>query len=56
MEKVKVIQERLKMEQSRQKSYLDFRRRSLEFKVDDCVYFKVFNPWMVYEAWKEWET
>ncbi|XP_069143339.1 uncharacterized protein [Solanum lycopersicum] len=32
MEKVKVIQERLKTAQSRQKSYKDVRRRSLEFQ------------------------
>ena len=37
MEKVKVIQERLKTVQSRQKSYTDVRRRELEFEVDDWV-------------------
>ncbi|KAH0689476.1 hypothetical protein KY289_016834 [Solanum tuberosum] len=41
MEKVKVIQERLKMAQSRQKSYTDVTRRPLEFEVDDWVYLKV---------------
>ncbi|WMV24393.1 hypothetical protein MTR67_017778, partial [Solanum verrucosum] len=41
MEKEKVIQERLKMAQSRQKSYTDVRRRALEFEVDDWVYLKV---------------
>ncbi|WMV30634.1 hypothetical protein MTR67_024019 [Solanum verrucosum] len=41
MEKVKLIQERLKMVQSRQKSYTDVRRRALEFEVDDWVYLKV---------------
>ncbi|KAH0748577.1 hypothetical protein KY290_027809 [Solanum tuberosum] len=41
MEKVKIIQERLKIEQSRQKSYTDVRRRELEFEVDDWVYLKV---------------
>jgi len=35
MEKVKVIQERLKTVQIRQKSYIDVRRRELEFEVDD---------------------
>ncbi|KAH0781790.1 hypothetical protein KY290_001388 [Solanum tuberosum] len=40
-EKVKVIQERLKMAQSRQKSYTNIRRRELEFEVDDWVYLKV---------------
>ncbi|WMV59091.1 hypothetical protein MTR67_052476 [Solanum verrucosum] len=41
MEKVRVIQERLKTTQSRQKSYNDVRRRDLEFEVDDWVYLKV---------------
>ncbi|KAH0693675.1 hypothetical protein KY285_020772 [Solanum tuberosum] len=41
IENVKVIQERLKTTQSRQKSYTDVRRRELEFEVDDWVYLKV---------------
>ncbi|WMV19408.1 hypothetical protein MTR67_012793 [Solanum verrucosum] len=41
MGKVKVIQERLKTTQSRQKSYTDVRRRELEFEVNDWVYLKV---------------
>ncbi|WMV55416.1 hypothetical protein MTR67_048801 [Solanum verrucosum] len=41
MEKVKMIQKRLKMAQSRQKSYTDVRRRALEFEVDDWVYLKI---------------
>ncbi|XP_070020094.1 uncharacterized protein [Nicotiana sylvestris] len=41
MEKVKIIKERLKTAQSRQKSYLDIRRRDLEFKEDDWVFLKV---------------
>ena len=41
MEKVKVIQERLKMAQSHQKSYTDVRRMALKFEVDDWVYLKV---------------
>ncbi|XP_070004550.1 uncharacterized protein [Nicotiana sylvestris] len=41
MEKVKLIKERLKTAQSRQKSYLDVRRRDLEFKEDDWVFLKV---------------
>ena len=41
MEKVKVIQERLKTTRSRPKSYIDVRKRPLEFKVDDWVYLKV---------------
>ena len=41
IEKVKVIQERLKTAQSRQTSCIDFRRRPVEFEVDDWVYIKV---------------
>ncbi|WMV58020.1 hypothetical protein MTR67_051405 [Solanum verrucosum] len=41
MEKVKVIQERLKAAQICQKSYTDVRRRETEFEVDDWVYLKV---------------
>ena len=41
MEKVKLIRDRLKTAQSRQKSYADVRRRKLEFHVDDWVFLKV---------------
>ena len=41
MEKVKLIRERLKTIQSRQKSYADVRRRDLEFEVGDLVYLKI---------------
>ncbi|XP_070005171.1 uncharacterized protein [Nicotiana sylvestris] len=41
MEKVKFIKERLKIAQSRQKSYSDVCRRYLEFKEDDWVFLKV---------------
>ncbi|XP_070010146.1 uncharacterized protein [Nicotiana sylvestris] len=41
MENVKIIKERLKTTQSRQKSYSDIRRRDLEFKEDDWVFLKV---------------
>ncbi|WMV50993.1 hypothetical protein MTR67_044378 [Solanum verrucosum] len=41
MEKMKFIQERLKMAHSHQKSYTDVRRSELEFEVDDWVYLKV---------------
>ena len=41
MEKVKLIQERLMMAQSRQKSYIYVRRRALEFEVYYWVYLKV---------------
>ncbi|XP_009760535.1 uncharacterized protein [Nicotiana sylvestris] len=41
MEKVKTIKERLKTAQSRQKSYLDIRRRDLESREDDWVFLNV---------------
>ena len=40
-EKVSLIRQRLLMAQSRQKSYADVRRRPLEFKVGDHVFYKV---------------
>lgn len=41
MEKFNVIQERLRMGQSRQNSYTDVPRRPLAFEGDDWVYLKV---------------
>ena len=41
MEKVQLISDRLKITQSRQKSYADVRRRELGFQVDDWVFLKV---------------
>ena len=41
VETVKVIRERLRTAQSRQKSYADRRRRPLEFQVGDHVFLKV---------------
>ncbi|KAH0728122.1 hypothetical protein KY284_003987 [Solanum tuberosum] len=41
LEKVMMIREKLKMAQSRQKSYADVRRRALEFRVGDWVYLNV---------------
>ncbi|XP_019259715.1 PREDICTED: uncharacterized protein LOC109237793 [Nicotiana attenuata] len=41
IEKVRVIKERLKTAQSRQKSYSDIRHRDLEFKEDDWIFLKV---------------
>lgn len=41
VEKVKLIRERLRTAQSRQKSYSDTRRRDLEFDIDDWVFLKV---------------
>ena len=40
-EKVSLIRQSLLMDQSRQKSYADVRRRPLEFKVGDHVFLKV---------------
>ncbi|XP_009786585.1 uncharacterized protein [Nicotiana sylvestris] len=41
VDKVKIIKERLKTAQSRQKSYSDVRRRDLEFKGDDWIFLNV---------------
>ncbi|RVW46257.1 Transposon Ty3-I Gag-Pol polyprotein [Vitis vinifera] len=41
VEKVALIKERLKVAQSRHKSYADHRRRDLEFEVGDHVFLKV---------------
>jgi len=40
-EKVKLIQERMKASQSRQKSYADQRRRPLEFAVGDHIFLRI---------------
>nr|ABA98437.1 retrotransposon protein, putative, Ty3-gypsy subclass [Oryza sativa Japonica Group] len=40
-EKVRIIRERLRVAQSRQKSYADNRRRELTFEVGDYVYLRV---------------
>ena len=41
MEKVKLIRDRLKTAQSRQKSYADVRRRELKFQVHNWVFLNV---------------
>ena len=41
MDKVRLIRERLKSAQSRQKSYSDNRRKNIEFEVNDWVYLKI---------------
>ena len=43
-ENVKLIREKLKTAQERQKSYADKRRRDLEFEVGDKVFLKL-SPW-----------
>jgi hypothetical protein len=40
-ENIKMVQENLKIAQSRQQSYADTRRRELSFEVVDFVYLKV---------------
>jgi hypothetical protein len=40
-EKVRVIQENLRVAQSRQKSYFDKRRKPLQFEVGDHLYLRV---------------
>ncbi|WMV25254.1 hypothetical protein MTR67_018639 [Solanum verrucosum] len=47
MEKIELIRERLKTAQIRQKSYVDVRRKDLEFDVNDWVYLK-FSPMKVF--------
>ncbi|XP_016571042.1 uncharacterized protein LOC107868951 [Capsicum annuum] len=42
MKKVKLIRDKIKIAQSRKKSYADMRQRELEFKVGDWVFLKVF--------------
>ncbi|KAL6195768.1 hypothetical protein ACLB2K_031386 [Fragaria x ananassa] len=43
-EKIKVVRDRLKAAQSRQKSYADVRRKDLEFQVGVWVFLKL-SPW-----------
>ncbi|KAL6211440.1 hypothetical protein ACLB2K_016666 [Fragaria x ananassa] len=43
-EKTKVVKDRLKAAQSRQKSYADVRMKDLEFQVGDWVFLKL-SPW-----------
>ncbi|PHT59476.1 hypothetical protein CQW23_01839 [Capsicum baccatum] len=41
LEKVQLIREGLQAAQSRQKSYIDVRRKDLEFEIGDYVYIKI---------------
>ncbi|KAL6199796.1 hypothetical protein ACLB2K_029578 [Fragaria x ananassa] len=43
-EKIKVVRDRLKVTQSRQKNYADVRKKDLEFQVGDWVFLKL-SPW-----------
>ena len=40
-DKIKVIRDRLKIAQDRQKSYANHRRRDLEFEVGDMVFLRI---------------
>ena len=56
MEKVKLIRDRLKTIQSRQKSYVDVRRRELQFQVDDWFFPECLTYERGIEIWKEREA
>ena len=43
-DKIKVIRDRLKIAQARQKSYADNRRKDLKFEVGDMVFLRI-SPW-----------
>ena len=43
-EKVRVIQQRLKVISDRQKSYADLKRKDIEYEVGDKVFLKI-SPW-----------
>ena len=40
-EKIRIVRERFKVAQDRQKSYVDNRRKELNFEINDMVFFKV---------------
>ncbi|XP_052192786.1 uncharacterized protein LOC127801582 [Diospyros lotus] len=52
-EKIKLIRERIKKAQNRQKSYTDTRRRNLEFQVGDKMYLKISPLRMVTQSNKK---
>lgn len=54
-ENVKLIRENLRAAQDRQKSYVDKRRRELEFGVEDRVFLKL-SPWKgILQFGKKWK-
>ncbi|KAF3636571.1 hypothetical protein FXO37_25393 [Capsicum annuum] len=57
-EKVKLIEDRIKTAQSHQNSYVDVRRRELEFEVCDWVFLKAVNVFdnMETKDMKSWTT
>jgi len=54
-EKVKMIQEKMKLSQSREKSYHDKRRKDIEFQVGDHVLLRVDHVTGVRRALKCWK-
>jgi len=52
IEKVRIIQEWMRAAQSCQKSYVDRRRKPLEFKVADKVFLKVFPRGLRDSVWQ----
>ena len=55
-DKIRVIRERLKVAQDRQKSYANVRPKELEFEVDDLVFLKVASWKGVIRFQKKWKT
>ena len=53
--KVRVIRERLLATQSRQKSYVDHRRRPLEFQIGDHVFLSLSPRKGVFRFGKKWK-
>ncbi|GFS40203.1 hypothetical protein Acr_00g0067140 [Actinidia rufa] len=53
--KIKVIRQRLQTAQSRQKNYVDVRRRELEFEEGDHVFFKVSPSKGISRFGKKWK-
>ena len=53
VDKVKVIKERMKEAQDRQKSYADNRRRPLEFQIRDMVFFKCCSMEACDSVWNQ---
>jgi hypothetical protein len=52
-ENIKMVRENMKIEQSRQRSYADTRRRELSFEVGDFVYLKVFPYQRSQKIWSQ---
>ena len=54
-EKVRIIQQRLKVVSDRQRSYGNLKRKDIEYEVGDKVFLKV-SPWKRYSALEEKEN